>query len=133
MLWTLPNQLTVGRLGLACVLFVLVAWELWLAALSVFVHVPTPSCREVTDRVRHPDPQHRVRCGHRDELTHPDRIVCHQAARDLVLSILGDRPSASHQAIANTISDGVQVNDVTFNTAFPYLAYPHSGSSATPH
>ena len=39
----------------------------------------------------------------------------------------------SHQAIANTISDGVQVNDVTFNTAFPYLAYPHSGSSATPH
>jgi hypothetical protein len=39
----------------------------------------------------------------------------------------------SHQAIADTISDGVQVNDVLFNTAFPYLAFPHSGSNAAPH
>jgi hypothetical protein len=39
----------------------------------------------------------------------------------------------SHQAIADTISDGAQVNDVSFNTAFPYLAYPHSGSNAAPH
>ena len=36
------------------------------------------SRREITDNAQHPDPQHRVRCGHRDQLTHPDRIVCHQ-------------------------------------------------------
>jgi len=36
------------------------------------------SRREITDNAQHPDPQHRVRCGHRDQLTPPDRIVCHQ-------------------------------------------------------
>ena len=32
-----------------------------------------------------------------------------------------------HQAIADTIGDGVDANDVPFNTGFPYVAYPHSG------
>lgn len=35
-IWTLPNQLTVGRLGLAGVLFGLIAWEQWWASLMVF-------------------------------------------------------------------------------------------------
>ena len=39
----------------------------------------------------------------------------------------------NHQAIADTIGDGVGVNDVPFNTGFPYVAYPHSGSDADPH
>jgi hypothetical protein len=33
----------------------------------------------------------------------------------------------NHQPIAGTIGDGVDANDVAFNTAFPYLAYPHAG------
>jgi Domain of unknown function (DUF4331) len=39
----------------------------------------------------------------------------------------------NHQAIADTIGDGVDGNDVSFNTKFPYVAYPHSGSDADPH
>jgi hypothetical protein len=34
----------------------------------------------------------------------------------------------NHQALADTIGDGVDANDVPFNEAFPYVAYPHSGS-----
>ena len=38
----------------------------------------------------------------------------------------------THQPIAETIGDGVDANDVSFNTQFPYVAYPHSGSDADP-
>jgi hypothetical protein len=38
-----------------------------------------------------------------------------------------------HQALADTIGDGVDANDVAFLGSFPYVAYPHSGSDATPH
>ena len=38
-----------------------------------------------------------------------------------------------HQAIADTIGDGVDANDVPFNGQFPYVAYPASGSDADPH
>jgi hypothetical protein len=38
-----------------------------------------------------------------------------------------------HEAIAETIGDGVGANDVPFTTSFPYVAYPHSGSDAAPH
>jgi hypothetical protein len=37
----------------------------------------------------------------------------------------------NHQAIADTIGDGVNHNDVPFNDTFPYVAYPHSGSSTS--
>ena len=37
----------------------------------------------------------------------------------------------NHQALADTIGDGVNHNDVSFNTAFPYVAYPHSGSDTS--
>jgi hypothetical protein len=37
------------------------------------------------------------------------------------------------QAIADTIGDGVNTNDVPFLDSFPYVAYPHSGSDADPH
>ena len=33
-----------------------------------------------------------------------------------------------HQALADTIGDGVNANDVPFLSSFPYIAYPHSGS-----
>jgi hypothetical protein len=38
-----------------------------------------------------------------------------------------------HQPIAETIGDGVDANDLTFNSQFPYVAYPTSGSDADPH
>jgi hypothetical protein len=38
-----------------------------------------------------------------------------------------------HQAIADTIGDGVNPNDVPFNDEFPNVAYPHAGSVAEPH
>ena len=37
-----------------------------------------------------------------------------------------------HQAIADTIGDGVDANDVPFNTAFPYVAYPTLGFGRGP-
>jgi hypothetical protein len=37
----------------------------------------------------------------------------------------------NHQPLADTIGDGVNANDVPFNTTFPYVAYPHSGSVTT--
>jgi hypothetical protein len=33
----------------------------------------------------------------------------------------------------NDLGDGVNANDVSFNTEFPYVAYPHPGSAASPH
>jgi hypothetical protein len=38
-----------------------------------------------------------------------------------------------HQALADTIGDGVNANDVPFLGSFPYVAYPHSGSNPSPH
>jgi hypothetical protein len=38
-----------------------------------------------------------------------------------------------HQAIAETIGDGVDANDKPFATRFPYVAYPTAGSAAAPH
>jgi hypothetical protein len=38
-----------------------------------------------------------------------------------------------HQAIADTIGDGVSTNDVPFQDSFPYVGYPHSGSNPAPH
>jgi Domain of unknown function (DUF4331) len=35
--------------------------------------------------------------------------------------------------LSETIGDGVNGNDVAFNDAFPYVAYPHAGSVANPH
>jgi hypothetical protein len=39
----------------------------------------------------------------------------------------------THQVLADTLGDGVSVNDISFNTEFPYLAYPTSGSDPSPH
>jgi hypothetical protein len=39
----------------------------------------------------------------------------------------------NHQPLADTLGDGVNANDVAFNTTFPYLGYPTSGSAPSPH
>ena len=51
------------------------------------------------------------------------------AALRVVLGVL----LPDHQPIAETIGDGVDANDMSFNDAFPYVAYPHAGSDADPH
>ncbi len=38
-----------------------------------------------------------------------------------------------HEDIAETIGDGVDANDVPFNSSFPYVGYPTAGSDADPH
>ena len=38
-----------------------------------------------------------------------------------------------NKPLSGTIGDGVNANDVAFNDAFPYVAYPHAGSDANPH
>jgi uncharacterized protein DUF4331 len=38
-----------------------------------------------------------------------------------------------HQGLADTIGDGVDVNDEPFDESFPYVAEPHSGSAVDPH
>jgi hypothetical protein len=35
--------------------------------------------------------------------------------------------------LSETIGDAVNANDVAFNSEFPYVAYPHSGSDTDPH
>ena len=39
----------------------------------------------------------------------------------------------THDAAADTLGDGVNENDESFNGDFPYVAYPESGSDASPH
>jgi hypothetical protein len=39
----------------------------------------------------------------------------------------------SHDAAAETLGDGVDANEVPFQSTFPFIAYPHSGSDASPH
>ena len=38
-----------------------------------------------------------------------------------------------NQPLVNTIGDGVDMNDVAFQSEFPYVGYPHSGSDTDPH
>ena len=39
----------------------------------------------------------------------------------------------SHDPDADTLGDGVDANDLPFQSVFPYVAYPTSGSDANPH
>jgi Domain of unknown function (DUF4331) len=52
---------------------------------------------------------------------------------DIALRVVLGVLLPTHEPIAETIGDAVDANDVAFNSAFPYVAYPHSGSDATPH
>lgn len=38
-----------------------------------------------------------------------------------------------HDPAADSLGDGVDTNDSPFLSSFPYLAYPHAGSDASPH
>ena len=52
---------------------------------------------------------------------------------DIALRVVLGVLLPDHEAIAETIGDGVDANDVAFLSYFPYVAYPHSGSDADPH
>ncbi len=38
-----------------------------------------------------------------------------------------------HPPIVDSLGDGVDANDLPFQSDFPYIAYPHSGSDPNPH
>jgi hypothetical protein len=52
---------------------------------------------------------------------------------DIALRVVMGVLLPDHDADADGLSDGVGENDVAFLDAFPYVAYPHSGSDASPH
>jgi len=52
---------------------------------------------------------------------------------DVALRVVEGVLLPGHPALVDSLGDGVNANDVPFNTDFPYVAYPHSGSAASPH
>jgi hypothetical protein len=52
---------------------------------------------------------------------------------DIALRVVMGVLLPSHDPDADTLGDGVNANDVTFNGEFPYVAYPHAGSDPDPH
>ena len=52
---------------------------------------------------------------------------------DIALRVVMGVLLPDHDSDADTLGDGVDGNDVSFNVEFPYVAYPHSGSDADPH
>lgn len=52
---------------------------------------------------------------------------------DIALRVVMGVLIPGHDTDADGLSDGVGQNESSFNAAFPYVAYPHSGSNADPH
>ncbi len=52
---------------------------------------------------------------------------------DIALRVVMGVLIPGHDTDADGLTDGVGANDSTFQAAFPYVAYPHSGSDADPH
>ncbi|MEA2520798.1 MAG: hypothetical protein QOI81_444 [Actinomycetota bacterium] len=52
---------------------------------------------------------------------------------DIALRVTMGALLPNHDPFADQIGDGVNQNDVPFNSSFPYVAYPQSGSDPDPH
>ncbi|HXJ64789.1 MAG TPA: DUF4331 domain-containing protein [Actinomycetota bacterium] len=52
---------------------------------------------------------------------------------DVALRVVEGVLLPGHPPIVDSLGDGVNANDVSFNPDFPYVAYPHSGSDPSPH
>jgi uncharacterized protein DUF4331 len=52
---------------------------------------------------------------------------------DVALRVVEGVLIPGHDPAADTLADGVDNNELPFETHFPYLALPHSGSDASPH
>ena len=50
---------------------------------------------------------------------------------DVALRVVEGVLIPGHDPAADTLADGVNSNDVAFQSSFPYLALPHSGSDTT--
>jgi hypothetical protein len=52
---------------------------------------------------------------------------------DIALRVVMGVLLPDHDSDADTLGDGVDANDASFLGSFPYVAYPHAGSDASPH
>jgi hypothetical protein len=52
---------------------------------------------------------------------------------DVALRVVEGHLLGQNEPTSSVLGDGVDQNDVSFRSSFPYLALPHSGSSANPH
>ncbi|HEY3211050.1 MAG TPA: DUF4331 domain-containing protein [Actinomycetota bacterium] len=52
---------------------------------------------------------------------------------DVALRVVEGVLIPGHDPTVDILTDGVDQNDLAFQSAFPYLALPHSGSNASPH
>jgi hypothetical protein len=52
---------------------------------------------------------------------------------DVALRVVEGVLIPGHDPVVDQLTDGVDANDLGFQSAFPYLALPHSGSNASPH
>jgi uncharacterized protein DUF4331 len=52
---------------------------------------------------------------------------------DVALRVVEGVLIPGHDPVVDKLTDGVDNNDVSFMSTFPYLALPHSGSDAKPH
>ena len=52
---------------------------------------------------------------------------------DVALRVVEGVLLPDHNAAADTLSDGVDANELPFRSAFPYVALPHAGSNPAPH
>jgi uncharacterized protein DUF4331 len=52
---------------------------------------------------------------------------------DVALRVVEGVLIPDHDPVVDQLTDGVDQNDVAFQSSFPYLALPHSGSDAAPH
>lgn len=52
---------------------------------------------------------------------------------DVALRVVEGVLIPGHDPIVDQLTDGVNENDLGFQSSFPYLALPHSGSNASPH
>ena len=52
---------------------------------------------------------------------------------DIALRVVMGVLIPGHDTDADGLADGVDANDASFLSEFPYVAYPHSGSDADPH
>jgi uncharacterized protein DUF4331 len=52
---------------------------------------------------------------------------------DVALRVVEGVLIPGHDPVVDQLTDGVDENDLAFQSSFPYLALPHSGSDAAPH
>ncbi len=96
-------------------------------------HAERDAPAEHVDRARAPDELLAARRARRRPRRVPERApsVRRRDRRSRCAWSLGVL-LPDHQAIAETIGDGVDANDVPFQSSFPYVALPHAGSEPGP-